>query len=134
MEFIKVFKSKKFDPSEPEKSYENILYMFDEIDTETNEILLDEVLKKTKDDETKTDTELILNTLAHINTKKDEDRDTLKTSKNPLLLSGDKLSLNTIFEEFSGINQMWGRKMIFISNYPEKLEKALLRPGRVDHN
>ena len=25
-------------PSEPEKSYENILYMFDEIDTETNEI------------------------------------------------------------------------------------------------
>ena len=134
MEFIKVFKCKKFVPSEPEKSYENILYMFDEIDTETNEILLDRSFKKTKDDETKTDTELILNTLAHINTKKEEDSDTLKTSKNPLLLGGDKLSLGTILEEFSGINQMWGRKMIFISNYPEKLEKALLRPGRVDHN
>ena len=29
---------------------------------------------------------------------------------------------------------MWGRKMIFISNYPKKLDKALLRPGRVDYN
>ena len=60
-------------PSEPEKSYENILYMFDEIDTETNEILLDRSYKKSKDDKTKTDTELIINTLAHINTKKEDE-------------------------------------------------------------
>ena len=32
-------------PSEPEKSYENILYMFDGVDTETNEILRIEVIK-----------------------------------------------------------------------------------------
>ncbi len=132
-DFIKVFKCKKFMPSEPEKSYENILYMFDEIDTETNEILLDRSYKKSKDDKTKTDTELIINTLAHINTKKEDENET-KTSNNTLLSSDDKLSLGTILEEFSGINQMWGRKMIFISNYPKKLEKALLRPGRVDYN
>ena len=29
---------------------------------------------------------------------------------------------------------MWGRKMIFISNYPDKLDKAFLRPGRIDLN
>ena len=133
-DFIKVFKCKKFIPSEPDKSYEHFLYMFDEIDTETNEILLDRSYKKSKeDDKTKTDTELIINTLAHINTKKEDDSET-KISKNTFLSSDDKLSLGTILEEFSGINQMWGRKMIFISNYPEKLDKALLRPGRVDHN
>ena len=27
---------------------------------------------------------------------------------------------------------MYGRKMIMISNYPEKLDKALLRPERTD--
>jgi ATP-dependent 26S proteasome regulatory subunit len=45
----------------------------------------------------------------------------------------DLLSLGTILEEISGINQMCGRKMVFISNYPEKLDKALLRPGRIDY-
>ena len=44
----------------------------------------------------------------------------------------DKLCLSTILEEISGINQMYGRKMIMISNYPEKLDKALLRPERTD--
>ena len=29
---------------------------------------------------------------------------------------------------------MWGRKMIFISNYPDKSDKAFLRPGRIDLN
>ena len=45
-------------------------------------------------------------------------------------------TIGTLLEEMNGVNQMYGRKMIFITNNYEKLinihNGALIRPGRVD--
>lgn len=112
-QFINAFKCKKFSSASPEYKYEELLYLFDEIDTETNEILLDRKYKK------------IVNTSTSSSLQQFKKVD--KTS-----VVDDALSLGTILEEISGINQMWGRKLIFISNYPEKMDEALMRSGRIN--
>jgi len=43
-----------------------------------------------------------------------------------------QLSLNFLLNLFDGILETPGRILIMTSNYPEKLDKALIRPGRVD--
>ena len=112
-EFISAFKCKKFSDSLPEFKYKDLLYLFDEIDTETNDVLLDRKYKvKTKITTTTSSIEKKISSVA--------------------LSSNDELCLGTILEEFSGINQMWGRKMILISNYPERIDKAVIRPGRIN--
>ena len=44
----------------------------------------------------------------------------------------DSLDLSTILNVLDGILETPGRILILTSNYPEKLDKALLRPGRID--
>lgn len=46
----------------------------------------------------------------------------------------DKLTLQFLLNLFDGILEIPGRIMILTSNYPEKLDKALIRPGRIDIN
>ena len=118
-EFISAFKCRKFSSTSRKYKYSELLYLFDEIDTETNNILLD---RKYKNSETKTNYPV----LKHISETKTTDLSKIE------LPIADKLSLGTILEEISGINQMWGRKLIFISNYPERIDAALLRAGRMN--
>ena len=115
-----------------------MLYLFDEIDTETNKVLLDREIKSPNNSPVinrKDANSVLLDTFNYISDNPDKKitnsiRESIGNSKK---LGNDKLSLGTILEEISGINQMYGRKMVFISNYPDKLDKALLRPGRIDH-
>ena len=47
--------------------------------------------------------------------------------------NGDKrCTLGDLLNIFDGIVETPGRLMIFTSNYPERLDSALLRPGRID--
>lgn len=46
----------------------------------------------------------------------------------------DKLNLSCILNIFDGILEMPGRIIIITTNYPQKIDKALLRPGRIDIN
>lgn len=46
----------------------------------------------------------------------------------------DKLNLSFILNLFDGVLETPGRIIIITSNYPEKLDKALIRPGRIDIN
>lgn len=46
----------------------------------------------------------------------------------------DKLNLSCILNIFDGILEMPGRIIIITTNYPKKIDKALLRPGRIDIN
>lgn len=46
----------------------------------------------------------------------------------------DKLTLSCLLNIFDGILETPGRIIILTSNYPEKIDKALLRPGRIDIN
>jgi hypothetical protein len=46
----------------------------------------------------------------------------------------DELNLSFILNIFDGILEMPGRIIIMTTNHPEKIDPALLRPGRVDKN
>ena len=45
-----------------------------------------------------------------------------------------KLTLADLLEVFDGVMEMKGRIMVITTNHPEKLDPALIRPGRVDVN
>jgi hypothetical protein len=44
------------------------------------------------------------------------------------------LTLQTILNLFDGLMEQEGRIIILTTNYPEKLDHALIRPGRIDHH
>ena len=46
----------------------------------------------------------------------------------------DKLTLSFLLNLLDGVLETPGRILIMTSNYPQKLDKALIRPGRVDVN
>ena len=46
--------------------------------------------------------------------------------------SSEKLNLSFILNLLDGVLEVPGRILIMTSNYPERLDKALIRPGRVD--
>ena len=56
--------------------------------------------------------------------------------KNPLAYDKkfgvQKLTLAALLEVLDGVMEMEGRMLIISTNYPEKLDKALIRPGRID--
>jgi hypothetical protein len=45
-----------------------------------------------------------------------------------------KLTLADLLEVFDGVMEMKGRIMVITTNHPEKLDPAIIRPGRVDVN
>ncbi|XWV25805.1 putative AAA+ family ATPase [Tupanvirus soda lake] len=44
----------------------------------------------------------------------------------------DKLTLSCILNTIDGVLEQHGRILIISTNYPDKLDKALIRPGRID--
>ena len=56
--------------------------------------------------------------------------------KNPLAYDKkfgvQKLTLAALLEVLDGVMEMEGRMLIITTNYPERLDKALIRPGRID--
>jgi len=63
----------------------------------------------------------LLNKLTDLSFKKNNDPD-------------DELNLSCLLNIFDGILEMPGRIIILTTNYPDKIDKALLRPGRIDFN
>ncbi|MCP3679031.1 MAG: ATP-binding protein, partial [Gammaproteobacteria bacterium] len=54
-------------------------------------------------------------------------------SSSPLgKFQSNKLTLASLLEVLDGVMEMDGRMLIITTNYPEKLDKALSRPGRID--
>jgi SpoVK/Ycf46/Vps4 family AAA+-type ATPase len=60
------------------------------------------------------------------------DRSQVKTELNEKDIKDDVLSLGGILEILDGMIEHPGRICIFTTNYPDRLDKALLRPGRID--
>ena len=48
--------------------------------------------------------------------------------------SGESLNLSFLLNLLDGILETHGRILIITSNHPEKLDRALIRPGRIDIN
>ena len=112
-EFIRVFKNTTINGKK--LKFREVLYLFDEIDTELEKIIEREKVRK------------------NVMPEKEGPKTLKKTS---LKTKEGKLTIGTILEELNGINQMYGRKMIFITNNFSFLKSihggALIRPGRVD--
>jgi SpoVK/Ycf46/Vps4 family AAA+-type ATPase len=47
-------------------------------------------------------------------------------------VSNEKVTLSTLLNILDGVLEQPGRILIMTSNHPEKLDKALIRPGRID--
>jgi len=44
----------------------------------------------------------------------------------------NRLTLAMLLEVLDGVMEMDGRMLVITTNYPERLDKALIRPGRID--
>merc|ERR1711915_405691 len=44
----------------------------------------------------------------------------------------NKLTLAALLEVLDGVMEMDGRMLVVTTNYPDRLDKALIRPGRID--
>jgi hypothetical protein len=155
-EFVKVIRNTSYNGHKLE--YKEILYLFDEFDTE-----LEQIVEKTSDMGN-----LLKNPKKKTNKKKGEkqgselsimdsddglcglfeelDDDLNEKAKTSILkhMKGlstvsskhSSLSIGVILEELNGINQMYGRKMIMITNKIDVLKTihkgAFVRPGRID--
>ena len=53
-------------------------------------------------------------------------------NKGPKVVNSEELNLSFLLNLLDGVLEIPGRILIMTSNYPEKLDKALIRPGRVD--
>ena len=58
----------------------------------------------------------------------------IDNNKSQTVNPDDELSLSCILNIFDGIIEMPGRIIILTTNYPDKIDKALLRHGRIDLN
>jgi hypothetical protein len=106
----------------------NRIYVFEEIDCsseDTDNPFLDrEIIKSLTDKENKqnkeTESVSIIKELI-----KDDDKKTPSICKH-------KITLGEILELLDGISEPDDRIIIFTTNQPERLDKALIRPGRID--
>ena len=103
---------------------DNSIYIFEEIDCISNDdynpFLDREQQKSNNTEEKKND----ITDLVQILNKGD---DIKKIKRNE-----DSLTLSTILETLDGIVEHSNRICIFTTNYKDKIDKALLRPGRID--
>jgi hypothetical protein len=104
------------------------LYVIEDIDAMESVVLKRSVQDKKRDEEKKLKMEAEMEILKEtqgetiakrmMQGKKDEDR--------------DKLDLATLLNVLDGVRETPGRIIVLSTNYPERLDEALLRPGRFD--
>ena len=68
--------------------------------------------------------------------KMSEERTLIQRPDGSMMLTEEppknRLTLASLLEVFDGVMEMPGRMMIITTNHPDKLDKALVRPGRID--
>jgi len=131
------------------------LYVMEDVDCDS-ELLLDRQFQKKKEEESSNDFTHHTNTFQHRYEDylpNQNEYSNLMPSRNPNTTgrnnnngnentvmsdieedTSEKITLSFILNILDGILETPGRILIMTSNYPEKLDKALLRPGRIDIN
>jgi ATP-dependent 26S proteasome regulatory subunit len=73
-----------------------------------------------------------------VNTDKDISIDDISILMSPYNVQNDKnkktITLGSLLELLDGVVETPGRIIIMTTNYPDRLDKALIRPGRIDMN
>jgi SpoVK/Ycf46/Vps4 family AAA+-type ATPase len=120
---------------------EKRIYVFEDIDCQGSDVVFDREHKNSFDDNEFSLPKLMetfepiesmssYNFLAPKKTQinKKADNKTLENAEN----MNEKLTLSCLLNIMDGILETPGRIIIMTSNYPQKLDKALIRPGRID--
>merc|ERR1712004_450128 len=80
--------------------------------------------------------ETVLNRENKEKDKGSEERTLIQRPDGSMMLTEEppknRLTLASLLEVFDGVMEMPGRIMIITTNHPDKLDKALVRPGRID--
>jgi hypothetical protein len=100
------------------------IYVFEEIDCteEDQNPFLDRNIKKEKREK--------LKILEEQEDSDDEDGE--KKPKKQIITIPDRISTGEVLELLDGIAETDDRIIIFTTNHPEKIDKAFMRPGRID--
>ncbi len=108
---------------------EKRVYVFEDVDCQSSDVVIDRELKNklgTNGKKEHIDPDKLKNEAIKTQPNKKADNPTLEHS------NSDKLSLSCLLNIFDGILETPGRIIIMTSNYPDMLDKALIRPGRID--
>ena len=113
------------------------IYLFEDIDT-----IIDVLKEREKDGEKKSEIEQIANTIQKNNeifsNIIQNQNNSNNSNKSSLIINSlstkqnDKLNLGFFLNLIDGVLETPGRILIISTNYPDKLDKALVRPGRID--
>jgi len=101
------------------------LYILEDIDCADLKDIVKEREESVEDGATKTEA----------NGDKENGMDLFNLLKVPTVMDfkkTSKLTLATLLEVLDGVMEMEGRMLVITTNYPEKLDRALIRPGRID--
>ena len=101
----------------------NRIYVFEDIDCHENDIVLE---RKEFDTYEKGEGFLSLDTLPPKNCFEEKEKEKEE------IFSNEKLSLSCLLNILDGILEAPGRIIIMTTNHPKLLDKALIRPGRID--
>ena len=104
----------------------NRIYVFEDIDCQENDIVLE---RKEFDTFEKQDNFLMLDANSNVNSKNCFQKDEKEKEE---IFSNEKLSLSCLLNILDGILEAPGRIIIMTTNHPKLLDKALIRPGRID--
>ena len=122
-ELYQIFFESTYTQDNPKNSikFEDKIILIEDIDC-----MGDIVKKRKQDSDSESDNEVDIKS---VNSKK------IKNFLKDNNLSSDKtLTLSDILNIIDGINETPGRILIISSNHYEKLDPALVRPGRIDHH
>lgn len=65
--------------------------------------------------------------------KEEEDQTTMRRMRREMGVKEEGITLSGLLNAIDGVASQEGRLLIMTTNHPEKLDPALIRPGRVDH-
>ena len=112
------------------------IFVIEDIDCNGLDIIMDREKKyKNLNDNSKNDSENFCdvsqgeNIYKNLNELKKMDMNKVNLQSNN---DDDNINLANILEIMDGVQEMEGRLLIITTNYPNKLDSALIRPGRID--
>ncbi len=106
--------------------FENKIIVLEDIDC-MSDLILDRN-EKLGQDTNNNDQINVLETFVNVVNNKN-DKNNINTN---LFLKEEKMSLSFILNIIDGLNENYGRILIITSNFYDKIDKALIRPGRID--
>lgn len=125
--------SKNINNSNEIESYNNMNDLYNNLYLECDKEIIGKNWKKFLNMDNNDKLSSVENNYIISDTKDNKVPQPFKKDKNPYV-NGEELNLSFILNLLDGILETPGRILIITTNHPEKLDKAFIRPGRIDVN